>query len=104
MLEYPGEKKIELKSNTTVRSATAVAAMNLQVILKFNDKEIPVVPFFFTSHTSEYKDMLFKLLNAFLCCLSDYELPFLHAIHKIIYTFSYEIALVLTLQKLYYYQ
>lgn len=103
-MEYPGEKNIELKSNTTVKSATAVAAMYLQVILKFNDKEIPAVSLFFISHMSEYKDILFKLLNAFLCSSSDHELPFLHAIYKIIYTFSNEIALVLTLQKFYYYQ
>lgn len=58
----------------------------------------------FTSHMSEYKDTLFKLLNVFLCCSSDYELHFLHAIYKITYTFPYESVLVLTLQKFYYYQ
>lgn len=72
VLEYSGDKNIELKSNITVRPVTAVASMHLPVILKFNDKYLL---FFYIAHTAEKKDYLFKLLNASLCCSSD-ELHF----------------------------
>lgn len=39
--------------------------------------------------------MLLKPLNISSCCPSDYELPFLYAIYKIIYILFYETALML---------
>lgn len=94
MLEHSGEKNIELKSNITVRSVPAVAA-------------VPQVVLLFLLHITYRRNIKTDCSRFWMFSCAVLQIMncifFMLSIKSLI-RFSCAIALVLTLQKFYYYQ